>query len=583
MTNGSLTLFFVVLIQSVGCMQTRPPSPATQSALRATPADFGPNVLVFDPASPDIQKQIDALHATQEAGQFNDKRYAILFKPGKYDLDVNVGFYTQVLGVGVFPDDVQITGAVRSKAKWMTNSNATCNFWRGVENLSITPTTEGDVNVWAVSQGTAMRRVHIRGDLHLSDGGWSSGGFLADSVVDGTVDSGSQQQWLSRNCDFGKWIGGNWNMVFVGVKNAPKGEWPEKPYTTIEQTPISTEKPFLGMTGNGSFQLWLPFLTENAHGASWTAYVPSINELYIARCDRDDAASINAALRDGKDILLTPGIYHLDASLRVTKRGTRVLGIGYPTLVADRGAPAMTIATEADIQVGGILFEAGTTMSPTLLEVGEQGRRTPVEENLIFPNLHSPIRLFDIYCRAGGASVGQTKSFIEINASNVVADNLWLWRADHGTGHAWDENKNENGLIVNGDDVTIYGLFVEHTQGYQTLWNGERGRVYLYQSEMPYDAPDQAAWQHDGKHGYASYKVADHVKEHEAWGLGIYGVFHASAVVADSAIEAPNTPGVKFHNMLTRKITGQPGSGIAHVINDRGDASMNGETVRLRE
>ena len=76
--------------------------------------------------------------------------------------------------------------------------------------------------------------------------------------------------------------------------------------------------------------------------------------------------------------------------------------------------------------------------------------------------------------------------------------------------------------------MTIYGLFAEHFQEYQTLWNGEGGRVYFYQSELPYDAPDQSRWQHDGVPGYASYKVADSVHRHEAWGLGVYGVFTRS-------------------------------------------------------
>jgi hypothetical protein len=128
------------------------------------------------------------------------------------------------------------------------------------------------------------------------------------------------------------------------------------------------------------------------------------------------------------------------------------------------------------------------------------------------------------------------------------------------------------GVIVNGDDVTIYGLFVEHCQEYQTIWNGEGGRVYFYQSEMPYDPPTQDAWSHDDVRGYASYKVADGVTTHEAWGLGVYCVFRAGPIIADTAIEAPTVPGVKMHHMVTIRLSGQPGSGIGHVINNQGDA-----------
>src|SRR5262245_3103865 len=109
----------------------------------AAAPDFGPNVLIFDPLMTNIQTRIDAILVEQERGQFGSNRYAYLFKPGRYDLDVQVGFYMQVLGLGQTPDSVSITGAVRSKARWMRNNNATCNFWRCVENLSVTPTVEG--------------------------------------------------------------------------------------------------------------------------------------------------------------------------------------------------------------------------------------------------------------------------------------------------------------------------------------------------------------------------------------------------------------------------------------------------------
>ena len=128
--------------------------------------------------------------------------------------------------------------------------------------------------------------------------------------------------------------------------------------------------------------------------------------------------------------------------------------------------------------------------------------------------------------RVGGATAGTTASCLQINANDVIGDNLWLWRADHGTGVGWTQNACNNGLIVNGNRVTIYGLFVEHHEQYQTLWNGNWGRVYFYQSELPYDPPSQAAWSHDGVNGYASYKVADQVTSHQAYGLGIYACVH---------------------------------------------------------
>ncbi|MBX3378929.1 MAG: hypothetical protein KF805_02450 [Phycisphaeraceae bacterium] len=536
--------------------------------------DFGPNVLVFDPSTPDIQKHVDRVFARQEKNQFGSDRYALLLKPGTYNLDMQVGFYTHVAGLGRSPDDVSITGAVRAHAKWM-KGNATCNFWRSVENLSITPTEIEIPNMWAVSQGASMRRVHVRGDLLLADHGWSSGGFLADSKIDGEVLSGSQQQWFSRNCNWDEWIGGNWNMVFLGCANPPAGEWPERPYTVIDRTPVIREKPFLFVDEIGRYSVRVPALRAETRGITWAGDVSnespggtsiSIEHFHIARPDRDSAETINAALRNGKHLLFTPGIYRLDAPIRVPHPGTVVLGLGYPTLVPVNGSAAISVADVNGVTVAGILIDAGSIPSISLLQVGDP-------DSSLF-HATDPTMLFDVFCRAGGAIVGSSKSLVTIYSQDVVGDNLWLWRADHGKGAKWLINRNENGLIVHGDDVTMYGLFVEHCHEYQTIWNGDGGRAYFYQSEMPYDPPYQEAWMHDGVHGYASYKVADHVRTHEAWGLGIYCVFWAAPIFADTAIEVPEHPGIRMHHMITIRLNGQPDSGICHVINDRGEAVM---------
>ncbi len=262
----------LLLVASQGLFISAPVSSASGSGQLAVP-DFGPNVLVFDSSTTAtaIQSRLDAIFGRQERNQFGSNRYALLFKPGKYDLDVQVGFYTQVIGLGHSPDDVAITGAVRSKAGWM-RGNATCNFWRSAENLSVTPTQDDQVNIWAVSQGTALRRVHIRGDLNLSDGGWASGGFIADSKIDGRTDSGSQQQWFSRNASFGLWTGGVWNMVFLGTVNPPAEAWPDSPYTVIDKTPLVREKPYLFIDDRGRYFVMVPDLAANgARGITWSA------------------------------------------------------------------------------------------------------------------------------------------------------------------------------------------------------------------------------------------------------------------------------------------------------------------------
>ena len=199
-------------------------------ALAAKPApDFGPNVLIFTPSTPaaTIQKQIDNVYAVQQHNEFGPQRNAFLFLPGDYHVDVPVGFYTQVLGLGASPNDVHITGNVHADAS-LPHNNATCTFWRGIEGLSVTPT--GGTMQWAVSQAVPFRRMHILGNLVLHQNhGWASGGWMSDSLIDSNVDSGSQQQWISRNSQWHSWTGSNWNMVFVGIPNPPAGDWPIPP------------------------------------------------------------------------------------------------------------------------------------------------------------------------------------------------------------------------------------------------------------------------------------------------------------------------------------------------------------------
>lgn len=559
-----------------------PPGLALVFTLASAAApDFGPSVLIFSPEDRDIQQRIDAIYAQQERSEFGPGRFALLFRPGSYKADVRVGYYTHVAGLGLTPDDVHITGAVRSKASWMRNSNATINFWRTAENFSVTPTVEGHVNVWAVSQGTSLRRAHVRGDLHLWDGGWASGGFLADSLVDGTVNSGTQQQWISRNDSWGRWIGSSWNMVFVGVKNVPAGHWPNPAYTVVDHTPVVREKPFLCLDAHGEFAVFLPDLRpDNSSGISWSegaarGHTVPIEQFYIAHPDRDTAASLNAALAMGKHLLLTPGNYHLDGTITVNRADTIVLGLGFPTLISATGQPVLTVADVDGVQLSALLLEASETESPVMLRVGPIGASAAHAGN--------PTVLHDIFIRAGSTVAGRTHTMLEVNSHDTVLDNLWLWRADHGPGAGWEKNLNANGLVVNGRNVTAYGLFVEHMQDYQTVWNADGGRVYLYQSELPYDPPNQAAWMNGTKRGFASYKVSDAVRSHEAWGVGVYSVFHQTPVILDNAVESPAAPGVKFHHLVTLRLNRQAGSGIAHVINGVGEPVIDAKMARVDE
>ncbi|MFB8245698.1 RICIN domain-containing protein [Streptomyces sp. NPDC055952] len=537
-------------------------------------ADLGPNVVVFDPSMPSstIQSRLDSIFRQQETNQFGSQRYAVMFKPGTYSNDVNVGFYTQVLGLGQSPDSVTINGAVHVEADWFPPQNATQNFWRGAENLSVNPT--GGTDRWAVSQASGYRRMHVRGNLELSDGGWSSGGFMADSKIDGQVRSGSQQQWLTRNSQLGSWTGSNWNMVFVGSQGVPGNSFPNPPYTTVDRTPTVREKPFLYVDGAGAYRVFVPSLRADSSATTWAGGNAAgtslgIDQFFVVKPGAT-AAQINAALAEGKNLLVTPGVYHLNQTLRVTRANTVVLGLGLATFIPDNGVTAMTVADVDGVKIAGVLFDAGTTNSPSLVEIGPSGASADHAAN--------PTSLHDVYFRVGGAAVGKATTSLVVNSDDVIGDHMWIWRGDHGAGIGWNTNTADTGLVVNGDDVTMYGLFVEHYQKHQTVWNGNGGRTYFYQNEMPYDPPSQAAWMNGSTQGYAAYKVADSVTSHQAYGLGSYCYFNVNpSVTAERAFEVPNRPEVRFRNMVTVSLGGT--GTIRHVINDRGGPSNSSTNV----
>ena len=208
---------------------------------------------------------------------------------------------------------------------------------------------------------------------------------------------------------------------------------------------------------------------------------------------------------------------------------------GFATLRPIHGTAAMTTAGKDGIEIAGLLFDAGLKTSPVLLEVGPEASKAR--------HAQTPTTLHDVFFRVGGAGVGRTQTALRINSSDVIVDHTWIWRADHGKGVDWSSNTSTNGLVVNGDTVTVYGLFVEHYQQFQVLWNGNGGRTYCYQSQIPSDPPDQPSYSSaPGTNGWTSYKVADSVTSHEAWGLGIYRVFIQPNVVLSRAIEVPGNP-----------------------------------------
>jgi hypothetical protein len=561
-------------------------------AQAATQPDLGPTTLVFDPsmATSDIQAQVDAVAAQQVTNQFGPERYALLFKPGTYGSDaepliIQVGYYTEVAGLGQSPSDVTINGHVDVYNQCEgDNCIALNNFWRSLSNLTINVRGLTDCrssgNFWAVSQAAPMRRVNVTGgNLTLMDycsgPSFASGGFIADSNSTFVI-NGSQQQFYVRNSNLGGWSNGVWNQVFSGVGGAPATCFPADtacgggPYTTLPTTRVSKEKPYLYVDSAGNWNVFVPDSRTNTSGLTWTngptaGHPAPLSTFFIAK-PSDSVDTINTALDRGRNLLFTPGVYNIDNTIEIKRPGTIVLGLGLATLTATNGAVPMKVEDVNGVDIAGLTFDAGPKNSSVLLRVGGGHGRGAT---------NNPTALQDVFFRIGGPHAGKATVSLIVDGDNVILDDIWAWRADHGTGVGWTENTADTGVIVNGNNVTATGLFVEHYQKTEVIWNGENGQTVFFQNELPYDVPSQAAWTNNGVNGYPAYKVGDNVKVHEAWGLGSYSFFNQGVDIhADHAFEVPVRSGIAMHNMLTIFLDPSTGSGsIDHVINSTGGSS----------
>ena len=564
----------------------------------SNPPNFGSNVYVFTPSTPQstIQATVDAVATTQVSNQFGTQRYAFLFEPGTYGSAANplifqVGYYTTVAGLGLSPSDVTINGAINVSNQCDSTGSCTAlvNFWRSLSNLTINVVTAAactsTAEFWAVSQASPIRRVQINGNLFLfdycSNPAFASGGFIADSqFTGGAIINGGQQQWITRNSNVDTWTNGVWNQVFSGVVGAPAQCFPQVspcsgPYTTLATSPVTREEPYLYVDSSGNYNVFLPAVQRNTSGASWaTSPTPGssvpINRFFVAQ-PTDSAAKINLQLLLGKNLIFTPGIYNLNQAIIVPYPDTVVLGLGMPTLIPQNGSVSMSILSSKGVLVSGIIFDAGPRNSPVLLEVG-----TFLSFLADNSAASDPSAIQDVFFRIGGAAAGSATVSLLVNSNNTILDDVWGWRADHGTGVGWTVNTADTGLVVNGDNVTAYGLFIEHYQKYEIIWNGNSGTDVFLQNEMPYDPPSQAAWMEaPGVDGYAAFKVANHVTSFKGYGLGSYSFFDQGInIFAANAFEVPsNLPTGSMNDMLTIFLNTSGSGGILNVINNTGGSS----------
>lgn len=599
-----LALLLVVLL-------LMPTSIPTVSAAPGDP-DLGPNVYIFDPSMSvsQIQATVDAIYAQQVDNEMGTNRYAFLFKPGVYGtaehpLQIKLGYYTEIAGLGAMPTDVVINGKVDVYNRCLENGGtsnclALVNFWRTISNLTINVNALGQdgcrasADFWAVSQAVSMRRVRITGaNLSLMDycsagPQYASGGFIADSDLPFVI-NGSQQQWLIRNSEVDGWSNAVWNQVFSGVVGAPSdADFPSQPYTTLETTPVSREKPYLFIDGQGNWNVRVPDAQFNSRGISWAnGMTPGrtipLNRFFIVK-PSDNLKTIEREQARGMNLLLTPGVYNIARGISVLRANTVVMGLGHATLTAVGGSVPLTVADAPGVIVAGLTFDAGATKSPALLQVGKGGGLLGLPRT----DPANPTTLSDVYFRIGGPHIGKVDVALVVNSDNVLIDHTWVWRADHGVEgltdtERWNTNLGRNGVVVNGDNVVATGYFVEHFQQYNSVWNGENGIVIMFQNELAYDPPTQADWMNGSVEGWAAYKVADDVTTHHLYGGGAYAYNRNNPTIhTENGFEVPVTPGVVLRHIMTINLSG-PGT-IDHVVNGVGaaaDATRSGSPVYM--
>jgi hypothetical protein len=566
---------------------------------------FGDNMYFYDrkyekqgTAKDDINSRFETTGLGGSNGEWTTKRQSYYFKTNingqSYDPggsgsassatanSIELGFYSHIGGLGKVPGDVKL-GAIFTRPHLSGGANATCTFWRSVENVAVMRDF-----AWTVSQSTSARRLLIEStSKYISDIGtnnfWGSGGFIADTHYTTMIPNwGGQQQWYTRNTVFpagSSAMGGSYNMVWQGCVNPPLADAINSPIST---TPVIREKPFLFIDDDKEYKVFVPAWQKDRIGVSWSEKAMGkgkiqdlLKEWYVAK-DGDTDVEINRALQNGKNIFFTPGHYALNAPIQVNRKDAILLGAGIASVTlepTEKNTWGCIYADDKDgIIIAGLLMDSFNSTTYQI-RIGEEGANTDHSAN--------PILLTDITCRVGGVQSKniQIHTAMQINSNHVVGDHFWLWRADHGSQPGgnlrWVRDRCKNGLIVTGDDVTLYALFTEHFQEYEVLWLGERGRTFFFQNEPPYDAPNQESWtSQEGKvHGFAAFKVANTVKDHQSIGMGSYAVFTGTdgKVNKHNGFEIPNTPNVKLEKMVTTRFSG-PGN-IQNVINGTGGST----------
>ena len=531
----------------------------------------------------DITKIFEEIYKEQKTNEYGNERVVFLLSPGKYynkdnmnGFEVKLGYYSSVVGLGSTPDSCVFQGVIEVENDPNPCIGALNNFYRGLHNFTLDIPQSRQTCFFRTSQACPIRDIVIKNGTFAvaqsqtncnndpSLGGYSSGGFIANvSSQEYPVSFSTQQQFFTRNSDMPnptEISGGAWNLMFMAcpnIKSSTQCADNTLLKTSVLKTPFGVPSPpRLVLADDGTYTIVVPQTGSTTGYYQEEAKEEVKNRKVIFVSPNTTLDEMNRMLQtESAALVFAPGIYSLPGPLVVGQSDTVLLGLGYATLIPTKGTPDVQIANDATgCRVAGFIVQAGNKSSPALVQVGTSksaGSKT------------KPTILQDIFTRVATRE-GVTHNMLEINQGYTVLDHNWNWRADHdakesgGLGVA--NARATNGLVVNADNVTGFGIFSEHQLENCVLWNGDNGQLYFQQTELPYDV---TVWDHPG--------LLVTGKNFHGQCLGIYSFFnsakyHPSPKVT-SGIVAPSND-AQLDQCFTRFLNG--GGYIKYVVNQKG-------------
>ena len=434
----------------------------------ATGPSFGPNVLLFDPSMPQwptSRPNVDAIAAQQVGNEMGSARYALLFKPGTYGtaadpLNFQVGYYTEVAGLGPQPGrrrhqrlGLRVQPVRRAerlhRAEQLLAVAVQPHDQRDQPRLRLLHRRVlGRVAGGTDAPGARQRPDHADGLLHAA----RRSPVAASSPTRGSTGPSSTGRSSSSSSATARSNGWTQRRLEPGVRRHRRRAGRVLPGRPTVRRPVHHRGHDPGEPGEA-----LPL--RRRRRAPTSVFVPGGRD-ELQRGDlgrRADAGpldparrllrrqavatrsqAINRELARGRNLLLTPGVYDVDRTIKV-KRGRHRRARPRPRHASPRPPGRRVPITVADVpgvDIAGVTFDAGPVNSPVLLQVGTQHANGRAEQ-AGWSSAADPTALQDVFFRIGGPHAGKATVSLEVNSDHVILDDIWAWRADHGNGVGW--------------------------------------------------------------------------------------------------------------------------------------------------